>query len=78
MFKLFKNSKLNKLVNQDMKNLTVWLNANQISLNVEKAELLIFKHQRKNLGLKLKLNLLENDFTLLRLLDILVLKLTKI
>ena len=77
MFKLFKNSKLNKLVNQDMKNLTVWLNANQISLNVEKAELLIFK-QRKNLGLKLKLNLLENDFTLLRLLDILVLKLTKI
>ena len=71
-------AKLNKLVNQDMKNLTVWLNANQISLNVEKAELLIFKHQRKNLGLKLKLNLLENDFTLLRLLDILVLKLTKI
>ena len=28
--------KLNKLVNQDMKNLTVWLNANKISLNVEK------------------------------------------
>ena len=39
--------KLNKLVNQDMKILTVWLNANKISLNVEKAKLVIFKHQRK-------------------------------
>ena len=29
-------AKLNKFVNQDMKNLTVWLNANKISLNVEK------------------------------------------
>ena len=40
-------AKLNKLVNQDMKILTVWLNANKISLNVEKAKLIIFKHQRK-------------------------------
>ena len=40
-------AKLNKLVNQDMKILTVWLNANKISLNVEKAKLVIFKHQRK-------------------------------
>ena len=71
-------AKLNKLVNQDMKSLTVWLNANKISLNVEKAELVIFKHQRKNLTLKLKLNSTENDFTLLNLLDILVLRLTKI
>ena len=39
-------AKLNKLVNQDMKILTVWLNANKI-LNVEKAKLVIFKHQRK-------------------------------
>ena len=60
-----------------MKNLIVWLNAN-ISLNVEKTELVIFKHQRKNLTLKLKLNLIENDFILLNLLDILVLRLTKI
>ena len=29
-------AKLNKLVIQDMKNLTVWLNANKIPLNVEK------------------------------------------
>ena len=54
----FKKSvaKLNKLVNLDMKNLTVWLNANKISLNVDKTELVIFKDQRKNLTLKLKLN----------------------
>ena len=38
-------AKLNKLVNLDMKNLTVWLNANKISLNVDKTELVIFKHQ---------------------------------
>ena len=29
-------AKLNKLVKQDMKNLTVWLNANKISLSLEK------------------------------------------
>ena len=60
---------LNKLVNQDMKNLTVYLNANIVSLNVEKTEIVIFKHL---------LNLIENNFTLLNLLDILVLRLTKI
>ena len=36
-------TKLNKYVNLDMKNLTDWLNANKISLNVQKTELLIFK-----------------------------------
>ena len=60
---------LNKLVNQNMKNLTVCLNANIVSLNVEKTEIVIFKHL---------LNLIENNFTLLNLLDILVLRLTKI
>ena len=51
-------AKLNKLANQDMKNLTVWFNASRISLNVEKTELVIFKHQRKKLdaGIKIKLN----------------------
>ena len=48
-------AELNKLVNQDMKNLTVWLNANKI-LNVEKTELVIFK-QRKKLGTKIKIKL---------------------
>ena len=50
-------AKLNKLVNLDMKNLTVWLNANKISLNVEKIELVIFKHQRKNLDTEIKTKL---------------------
>ena len=51
-------AKLDKLVNQDMKNLTVWLNANKISLNVKKSELVLFKHQRKKLDtdIKIKLN----------------------
>ena len=35
-----------KYVDLDMKNLTDWLNANKISLNVQKTELVIFKHQR--------------------------------
>ena len=34
-------TKLNKYINLDTKNLTDWLN---ISLNVQKNELLIFKH----------------------------------
>ena len=60
-------AKLNKLVNQDMKKLTVWLNANKISLNVEKTELVILNTREKNLTLKLKLNLIENNFTFLNL-----------
>ena len=38
-------NRLNKYVNLDLKNLTYWLNANRISLNVKKTELVIFKHQ---------------------------------
>ena len=52
-------SKLNKLVNQDLKNLTTWLNANKISLNVSKTELVFFKPRRKFVdfsNLKIKLN----------------------
>ena len=41
--------RLNKYVNLDLKNLTYWLNANRISLNLNKTELVIFKHQRKKL-----------------------------
>ena len=50
--------RLNKYVNLDLKSLTYWLNANQISLNVKKTELVIFKHQRKTLDslIKIKLN----------------------
>ena len=50
-------AKLNKLVNLDVKNLTVWLNANKISLNVDKTELVIFKHQRKKRDTEIKIKL---------------------
>ena len=60
-------AKLNKLGNLDIKNLTVWLNANKIPLNVEKSELVISNTREKNLTQKLKLNLIKNDFILLNL-----------
>ena len=40
-----------------MKNLTDWLNANKISLNVQKTELVIFKHQRKKIASEVKIKL---------------------
>ena len=46
--------RLNKYLNLDLKNLTYWLNANRISLNVEKTELVIFKHQMKKLDSPIK------------------------
>ena len=50
--------RLNKYVNLDLKNLTYWLNANRISLNVKKTQPVIFKHQRKKLDkpIKIKFN----------------------
>ena len=60
-------AKINNLVNQGMKNLTVQLNSNKISLNVEKTELVIFKHQMKKIDSEIKIKLIENDFTLLNL-----------
>ena len=50
--------RLNKYVNLDLKNITYWLNANRISLDLKKTELVVFKHQRKKLGspIKIKLN----------------------
>ena len=55
-----------KKVNYDLKKLTHWLNANKISLNVSKTELVLFRSHRKQLDyeLKLKLNgkkLFESD-----------------
>ena len=49
--------RLNKYVNLDLKNLTYWLNANRISLNVRKIVLVIFKHQRKKLDSRIKIKL---------------------
>ena len=49
--------KLNKFVNFDLKNLSNWLNANEISLNVSKTELILFKPRMKKVDLDLKLKL---------------------
>ena len=71
-------AKLNKLVNQDMENLTGWLNANKISLNVEKTELVIFKHQRKKLDAEIKIKLNRKQPYLSQSVNMLVLRFTKI
>ena len=65
-------AKLNKLVNQDMRSLTVWLNANRISLNVEKIKLeieikvnkkrLYLSQSVKYLGIKINQNLSWKDY----------------
>ena len=39
----FSIKKLNKMLNKDLMNLTNWLNANKISLNVGKTEMILFK-----------------------------------
>ena len=49
--------KLNKFVNFDLKKLSNWLNANKISLNVSKTELIMFKRRLKKLDFNLKLKL---------------------
>ena len=48
---------LNKLVNPDMKQLSNWLSANKIPLNVEKTELVFFKSVRKVLSGEIKIKL---------------------
>ena len=49
---------VNKQVNYDLKNLSNWLKANNISLNVSKTELVLFTSSKKQLDcdLKIKLN----------------------
>ena len=49
--------KLNKQVNADLKHLVNWLNANKISLNVKKTEMIIFKSKQKKLRGELKIKL---------------------
>ena len=52
---------LNKFINIDLKNLTKWLNANKISLNVSKTEMVLFRPKRKSMDFSLKI--LEKNFT---------------
>ena len=49
--------KLSKLVNADLKHLLNWLNANKISLNVKKTEMIIFNSKQKKLEGDLKIKL---------------------
>ena len=50
--------KLNRLVRTDLKSLVNWQNANKISLNIKKTEMVIFKSTRKKFNdiLKIKLS----------------------
>ena len=48
-------NRLNKCVNLGLNNLIYWLNANRISMNVKKTELVTFKHQRKKLDSQIKI-----------------------
>ena len=52
-----KKKNLNKLVNTDLKHLANWLNANKISFNVQKTEMVIFKSKQKKLTGDLKIKL---------------------
>ena len=40
---------INKVVNKDLKFLIQWLNANRISLNVAKTEVVIFRRKKKHI-----------------------------
>ena len=51
------SQKLNKLIDTGLKNLTNWLNANKIPLNVSKTELVIFDSKRKHMDFDLKIKL---------------------
>ena len=64
-------AKLNKFVNRGMKNLVQWLNANKISMNVQKSEIVIFNHQREKLDGDIKIKLSRKNsipHTLLKIL----------
>ena len=61
-----------------MKNITDWLNANKISLNVQKTELVIVKCQRKKVDSEVKINLSRKRLYLTDSVNILALELMKI
>ena len=49
--------KLSKLVNANLKHLANWLNGNNISLNVKKTEMVLFKSKQKKIEGDLKIKL---------------------
>ena len=48
---------INRTLNKDLKQLSLWLNANKISLNVAKTKVILFKPKNKQLDTDLKLTL---------------------
>ena len=54
--------KLNKAFNSDLRNLTNWLNAHKISLNLSKTELILFKPKMKKLDFDLNPYSLKMEF----------------
>ena len=54
---LLSNKSLAKKMNQDLKNLSQWLKANKLSLNVKKSELIIFHPKNTKLDYSVKFKL---------------------
>ena len=48
---------INKTLNKDLRELSFWLNANKIALNVAKIEIILFKTRNKNYDADLKIKL---------------------
>ena len=48
---------VNKVLNKDLEFLSQWLNANRISLNGAKTEIVIFRRKKKHLGCDVNLKL---------------------
>ena len=61
--------KLSKVVNADVKRLVNWLNANKISLNVKKTEMVIFKSKQKKFEGDLKIKLSDKSYIQLKALN---------
>ena len=48
---------INKQVNEDLKTLSNWLNANKICLNISKTEIVLFRSAKKQLDFRLRFKL---------------------
>ena len=48
---------INRTLNKDLRELSFWLNANKIAVNVAKAEIILFKTRNKNYNVDLKIKL---------------------
>ena len=48
---------INRTLNKDLRELSFWLNANKIALNVAKTEIILFKTSNKNYDADFKIKL---------------------